>query len=221
MTPQEIYAGILWWVILLFSLSFHEFGHAWTALRKGDPTAKMLGRVTLNPAAHADLIGTVILPLVQIFTGVPLIGWAKPVPFDARNLRRPGRDSMWIATAGPGFNLILAVAAAFLLRLNGFLAGFDAGILATLYKFLDFVLPRLVHLNVSLAFFNLIPMPPLDGSYVLDYLLPHRMKSSYREFAGRWGFLAVLVLVYTGVAGMLVRLGHILVGPFLNAVAGS
>jgi len=221
MSPEQIYVGILMYAILLFSLVFHEFGHAWTALRCGDPTAKHFGRVTLNPAAHADLIGTVLFPLLQIFSGVPLIGWAKPVPVNSGNLRHPRRDDILVAVAGPGFNLILALVAAFLWRLNGtLLAGFDTGILATMHEFLSRVLPLLLQINVLLALFNLIPMPPLDGSYVLYHLLPPEMAEKYRAFGAAWGFLVVLALVYTGVARAFIGFGYSLVLPLMRVIAG-
>lgn len=221
MSPEQIYTGILMFVILLFSLVFHEFGHAWTALRCGDPTAKYMGRVTLNPAAHADLVGTVIFPLLQIFSGVPLIGWAKPVPVNPGNLRRPGRDDILVALAGPGFNIILALGAALLWRLNGaLLAGFETGILSTLHAFLDQTLPVLLQINVLLAFFNLIPMPPLDGSYLLLHMLPRDLAERYRAFGATWGFLVVLALVYTGVARHFINFGFKLVSPVIRVIAG-
>jgi Zn-dependent protease len=221
MTPERIYVGILQYAVLLFSLVFHEFGHAWTALRCGDPTAKHFGRVTLNPAAHADLIGTVFFPLLQIFSGVPLIGWAKPVPVNPGNLRHPRRDDMLVAAAGPGFNLILALVAALLWRLNGtLLAGFETGVFATLHGFLSQVLPLLLQINVLLALFNLIPMPPLDGSYILYHLLPRDLAVKYRAFGATWGFIVVLALVYTGVARSFISFGFALVSPIIRVIAG-
>jgi Zn-dependent protease len=221
MSSEQIYIGIVQFSVLLFSLVFHEFGHAWTALRCGDPTAKLLGRVTLNPVAHADPIGTVMFPLLQIFAGVPLIGWAKPVPFDRRNLRHPGRDDMLVAVAGPAFNLVLALAAAILWRLNDTLfAGASPGFAATLYAFGKTVLPMFLQINLLLALFNMIPMPPLDGSYVVANLLPRRLSLPYQAFGARWGFLVVLALVYTGVARQFIGFGYALVSPLLRTVAG-
>jgi Zn-dependent protease len=221
MSGAQIYNGVLMYVVLLFSLVFHEFGHAWTALRCGDPTAKYFGRLTLNPAAHADLIGTVFFPLLQIFSGVPLIGWAKPVPVNPANLRHPGRDDILVAVAGPGFNMILALFAAFMWRVNGtLLAGFDTGILATLHVFLGRFLPLLLQINVLLALFNLIPMPPLDGSYILYHLLPRPMAEKYRAFGATWGFIVVLLLVYTGVTRAFINFGYGLVWPVIRVVAG-
>lgn len=221
MSGHDLYTGFVQYAVLLFSLVFHEFGHAWTALRCGDPTAKLAGRVTLNPAAHVDFVGTVLFPLAQIFAGVPLIGWARPVPFDPRYLRHPRRDDILIAVAGPGFNLILALAAAVVWRLNGLLADFDAGALATVHSFLRFALPLFLQINVLLALFNLIPMPPLDGSYVMLHILPRNLAERYRAFGAQWGFLVVLILVYTGVARHFIGFGYSLVWPVLRVVAGG
>jgi Zn-dependent protease len=221
MGSETIYMGIVKFSVLLFSLVFHEFGHAWTALRCGDPTAKLLGRVTLSPFAHADPIGTVLFPLLQIFTGVMLIGWAKPVPFNPAHLRNVKRDSMLISIAGPGFNLILAIAAAVLWRVNDtFLSAQSPGILATLHEFLRTLLPMILQINVLLALFNLIPMPPLDGSWIVYHLLPPRLAEGYRAFGARWGFLVVLALVYTGVARTFIGFGFTMLSPMFLALAG-
>jgi Zn-dependent protease len=222
MSSERIYFGLVQYAILLFSLVFHEFGHAWTALKCGDPTAKYMGRVSLNPLVHADPIGTVLFPLLQIFTGLPLIGWARPVPFNPLNLRHPGRDDMLISAAGPGFNLILAFTSALVWRLNvAVLGGVDAGFLHTLSVFLRWILPAFMQINVLLALFNLIPMPPLDGSWILYHLLPRDLAERYREFGARWGFMVVLALMYTGVARAFIGFGYQLVQPLLFAVAGS
>ena len=221
MGSETIYMGIVKFSVLLFSLVFHEFGHAWMALRCGDPTAKLLGRVTLSPFAHADPIGTVLFPLLQIFTGVPLIGWAKPVPFNPANLRNLKRDSILITTAGPGFNLILALAAAVLWRMNdAFLGSAEAGTLATLHQFLRTLLPMVLQINVLLALFNMIPMPPLDGSWVVYHLLPPGLAERYRAFGAQWGFLIVLGLVYTGIARTFIGFGWTVLSPVLLALAG-
>lgn len=153
--------------VLVLSLSFHEAAHAWTANRLGDPTAKMLGRLTLNPLAHIDWIGTVLFPLIAMVSGFPLIGWAKPVPVDTRYLRSPRRDFGIVALAGPVSNLILACAAAsvfVLLRLSH-AEGIVPGVFLT-------ALFMAVLINVLLAIFNMIPVPPLDGGNVLMGIAP-------------------------------------------------
>ena len=221
MSSEQIYTGLLQFAVLLFSLVFHEFSHAWTAMRNGDPTAKELGRVTLNPVAHADPVGTVLFPLMQIFTGVPLIGWAKPVPVSSNRLRHPRRDDILVSMAGPGSNLLLAFVAALLWRANSSLLGsYESGFLFTLHEFMQAVLPLLLQINVLLALFNLIPMPPLDGSWVLYRLLPPRLAEPYRRFGRQWGFIVVLALVFTGVARQFIGFGFSLVAPFLRAIAG-
>lgn len=222
MTPDAIYMGVLQFVVLLFSLSFHEFGHAWTAVRRGDPTPAELGRVTLNPAAHADFLGTILFPMLQIFGNVPLIGWAKPVSFDPRNLRHGGRDVALVGVAGPAFNLILAFIAALLFRLDQtFLGGFDTGFGATVHGFLRTILPIFMQINLLLAIFNLIPIPPLDGGHLLEHALPGRLAARYRSIGAQWGFVIVLLLVYSGVARKFIGFGAGLVAPFLRAVAGT
>src|SRR5207245_4802364 len=145
--------------VLLFSLTVHEMAHAWTADRFGDPTARLLGRVSLNPLVHADPIGTILFPLIAMVSGAPLIGWAKPVPVVARYLRHPRRDYVVIAAAGPASNLVLALAAslvALVIPVSPQTLG-EPNVTAPLAA----ILGQLVRLNVLLAVFNMIPIPPL------------------------------------------------------------
>ncbi len=180
--------------VLLISLTIHEAAHAWTADRLGDRTARLLGRVSLNPLVHIDVIGTVILPLIAIVSNLPLIGWAKPVPVDTRNLRHPRRDFMVVAAAGPISNLLQAFVAAILLRaVSG--EGVPAGLLGVFYL--------AIQINLLLAFFNLIPVPPLDGGNVLLGLLPPRVAASYAQLR-QYGFLVLYALMLTGVASAIV-----------------
>jgi len=155
-------------VVLVLSLSFHEAAHAWTADRLGDSTARRLGRITLNPLAHIDWIGTVLFPLVAMMSGWPLIGWAKPVPVNGANLRSPRRDFAIVAAAGPLSNLLLAVLAAMVLGV------LESGQLTSLPAPLVRLVLVGLTLNVLLAVFNLLPVPPLDGSNVLAGLVPER-----------------------------------------------
>ncbi|HTM01726.1 MAG TPA: site-2 protease family protein [Candidatus Omnitrophota bacterium] len=155
---------------ILFALTVHEFSHAYVASRMGDPTARLLGRLTLNPLAHLDPIGTILL-LIAGF------GWAKPVPVDARYLAHPRRDMMWIALAGPASNVILAALFGTLLRAvdgNAYLSGTIMG--AALVDMVRYS----VYLNLMLAVFNLIPIFPLDGSRILTGLLPAPAAERYR-----------------------------------------
>jgi Zn-dependent protease len=191
-------------VVLIVSLSVHEAAHAWSADRLGDPTARMLGRLTLNPLSHIDWIGTVLFPLVAIYSGLPLIGWAKPVPVNWNNLRSPRRDFALVAAAGPGSNLILALIGAVL-----YLALAAPGgsiVLDTLYQF--------VSLNIFLAVFNMLPVPPLDGGNVLAGLLPEplaRVLDSIRAF----GIIILYALLFTGVIGTIWRPIQTLVSRWL------
>ena len=177
--------------ILISSLTFHEAAHAWTANRLGDPTARLLGRLTLNPAAHVDVIGTIVFPLIAMVTGFPLIGWAKPVPVDMRNLRHPRRDFAIVAAAGPISNLILAAGGAVLFTLWGADAATETSeLIAT-------ALLRFVLLNVLLAVFNLIPVPPLDGGNILMGIVPPSMAAVIDKLRP-WGFLVLYALMLSG-----------------------
>lgn len=184
-------------VVLLFSLSIHEAAHAWTADRLGDPTARLLGRISLNPAVHVDPIGTIVFPLIALLTNVPVLGWAKPVPVNITRLRGHWkRKYMLIAAAGPASNLVLAVIAALVLR---FLPGttleptVDAG-LAPLILFLRIA----VYLNVVLAVFNMVPVPPLDGGNVVAGLLQGPVADAYERLRP-YGFLILYAMMFTGV----------------------
>jgi Zn-dependent protease len=180
-------------VVLIASLTFHEAAHAWTANWLGDPTARMLGRLSLNPAVHVDPIGTVVFPLIAMTTGAPLIGWAKPVPVDMRHLRDPKRDFAIVAAAGPISNLILAVAGSMLVFA---LYGEDRTAIRE-GDVLAFGLFYFVLINVLLAVFNMIPIPPLDGGNVLIGILPDRLGAMVESLRS-WGFLLLYALLLTG-----------------------
>jgi Zn-dependent protease len=185
---------LILFAILVASLSFHEAAHAFTADRLGDPTARQLGRITLNPLAHIDWIGTVLFPLVAIYSRLPLIGWAKPVPVSMANLRSPRRDFALIAAAGPASNLLLAGVVSAILAIAG-------GTLGS--QMFTAVLYNLVSLNVMLAVFNMIPVPPLDGGNVLAGLLPEhgaRLIDQMRPY----GFLVLYALMLSGVLAQFV-----------------
>jgi Zn-dependent protease len=172
----------------------HESAHAWTALQEGDPTAQSRGRISLNPLVHMDLLGTVILPLLMIFTGVSwLIGWAKPTPVDPRNFKDLKRGQIIVSGAGPTSNLMLAVlfTAALFLAFRVVPAP-SAG--NPLFLFLALG----IRLNVLLAIFNLVPLPPLDGSHLLQWALPNGMGHRYIRAIGPYGGLILLALVMTG-----------------------
>ena len=173
-------------VVLLSSLTVHEAAHAWSADRLGDHTARMLGRLSLNPAVHIDPIGTILFPLIALATNLPLIGWAKPVPVNTRALHPNWRQKfMVIAAAGPASNLVLAIGAAILLRLV------PPGLISE-------ALTTAIYVNVLLALFNMVPIPPLDGGNVLSGLLTGSMADTFDRLRP-YGFLILYGLMLTGV----------------------
>jgi Zn-dependent protease len=176
--------------LILMSIVLHEVAHAWQARREGDFTADRLGRITLNPMKHIDLVGSVLVPLGLWFmqSGI-FFGWAKPVPVDPRNFRNLKAGDIRVSLAGIVTNLILAVL--FTLVTAVVVGVTDGGIPGWLGDMLQFG----IGINLVLAIFNLIPIPPLDGSHVLYQLLPDKAAQTYQR-AGRWGFLVILVLVF-------------------------
>jgi len=185
--PQLLVA----FIVLIASLTFHEAAHAWTASKLGDPTARMLGRLSLNPAVHVDVIGTLVFPLIAMLTGFPLIGWAKPVPVNMRNLQHPRRDFAIVAAAGPVSNLILAAVGALVFML------WDADAATPTNELIATGLIRFVLLNVLLAVFNMLPIPPLDGGNVLMGILPESMAAMVDQLRP-WGFLLLYAVMLSG-----------------------
>lgn len=183
-------------IVLLFSLTVHETAHAWTADRLGDPTARLLGRVSLNPVVHVDPIGTVLFPILGLLGGIPLIGWAKPVPVNIRRLRREHRDYVLVAAAGPASNLVLAFGASILLGLIP--AGSMEPGMGGMLPLLVLLLARLLVINVYLAVFNMLPIPPLDGGNVLGGLLPRALAVGFDGLVRPYGFLLLYALMFTG-----------------------
>ena len=182
-------------IVLLFSLTVHETAHAWTADRLGDPTARLLGRVSLNPIVHADLVGTVLFPLLALAGGVPIIGWAKPVPVNVRQLRRQRRDYVLVAAAGPASNLLLALAAALAMRVlpvSPVRLG-EPNLSAPIAS----MLAAAVSTNVLLAVFNMMPIPPLDGGNVLGGMLPRSLAYRFDALLRPYGFILLYALMLT------------------------
>jgi Zn-dependent protease len=202
------------YIVILFSISVHESAHAWMANRLGDPTARMLGRITLNPLKHIDLFGTVLLPLIAAITGARLLGWAKPTPVDTRNFKHPIRDDILTSLIGPVSNFIIAIGCFVLLgviaktSLTGHRVVHDI-VANGSFDTSTFITPFAVFLyegifiNVLLGIFNLIPLAPLDGSHVLRHFLPDRARRLF-DMAG----IAIL--------WMLVLLNVPFLGPLLG-----
>ncbi len=214
---MDILSIVISLFVFLFAITVHEASHAWTAMKMGDPTASAMGRVSLNPLAHIDPFGTVLLPLVLVAIGAPAFGWAKPVMVNPRNLRHPRRDNLWISLAGPASNLSVAAASLVLILLmkavNPGTTAFFRSFLIDRQPFprgfyplegLALVLFYAVLVNTYLAVFNLIPVPPLDGSGVLAGLLSDQAAASYDRLRP-YGFIIVLALVMVGVLDIIIR----------------
>jgi Zn-dependent protease len=192
-------------IVFLFAISVHESAHAWMANRCGDPTARLLGRITLNPLKHIDILGTVILPVLGLLTGLPVFGWAKPTPVNPLNFKNPVRDDILTSVVGPVSNFIIAAGAVALLAgiamtspagnlvVHGLAGGHihDAGSLLTPVALLFY---QAMFINVILGVFNLIPVPPLDGSHVLRHFLPETLRNIYDTV----GTVGLLLLVFFG-----------------------
>jgi Zn-dependent protease len=196
--PIDLPSVLIAFLVLIFSLTVHESAHAWTADQLGDDTARRLGRVSLNPLVHVDLIGTVLFPLLAIVGGLPVIGWAKPTPVNVRRLHHPRRDNALVTAAGPASNLMIAIAAAVGFHLIPSGATGDVDIAGPVLT----IIGRLIDINLLLALFNLIPVLPLDGGNILLTLLPPKL--AYRYAASRsYGMLILYALMLTGALGYL------------------
>jgi Zn-dependent protease len=206
---------------LLFAITVHEASHAWAAMKFGDPTASAMGRVSLNPLAHIDPIGTVLLPLLLVLMKAPAFGWAKPVMVNPRNLRHPRRDNLWISLAGPAANLSTAAVSLLLILV---IKAFSPSAITFLVRYLNgqqagsvplgiftLILFYFVFVNCYLAAFNLIPVPPLDGSGVLSGLLSYEAAAAYERLRP-YGFIIVVALIMLGILDLIMR-------PILQLIA--
>ncbi len=201
---------IFYLIVLIFSVIIHEVSHGYVALMLGDETAKRAGRLTLNPLAHIDLFGSIIFPLLLVFAGAPVFGWAKPVPYDPRFLKNPKKAAGLIALAGPASNFLLAIIFAIFTRIL-LAAGPATATTANLYVFFYLI----IQVNVALAVFNLLPIPPLDGSGVFFSFLPASF-APVEQTLRRYGFIILILLVSSGVSFLNPLITHIhtfLVGP--------
>jgi Zn-dependent protease len=193
-------------ITFLFAISVHESAHAWMANRCGDPTAKMLGRVTLNPLKHIDPIGTVLLPAIALFSGFGFFGWAKPCPVTPQNFRDPVKDDIWTSVAGPLSNLLLVIASMVGLVVMSLISPTAHALIRSMsgegpyVESTSFIVPIVIllytslEMNVLLGIFNLIPVPPLDGSHVLRHLLPDSIRSVYDNV----GMVGIILLFMFG-----------------------
>lgn len=191
---------VIYLPILFFSVVLHEYSHGYTAYRYGDDTAYLMGRLSFNPIKHVDPVGTILIPLVCIMSGMPPFGWAKPVPVNFYRLNDPVNDMAKVALAGPVSNLILVLISALILKVMVSVGNFG-GIFTSVLFFT-------VMINLLLAIFNLIPVPPLDGSRILAALLPKDLSNKYMQLE-RYGMLIVIVLIVT-------RLFNVIVMPIFN-----
>lgn len=207
-----LYQIAVWLIPLVFAIVLHEISHGWVANLLGDPTAKRLGRLTPNPVKHVDPIGTIALPLILAITKAPIFGWAKPVPVNKNRLRYPRRDMVLVALAGPGINLLLALVTAILL-------GALAGAMAAPPQFVVDMGVGFILVNVFLAVFNLIPLPPFDGGHVVEGALPRALVPAWERLSRiAFPLLIVLLLVLPMLSPRLDIVKH-LVAPPANALS--
>lgn len=202
---MDIFSSLIILVILIYSAILHEIAHGFVAYRFGDPTAKLGGRLTLNPKKHIDAFMSVILPLLLILSGSPVVfGAAKPVPIDPFNLKEGRKDVALVALVGPLTNVLIAVLASFLIK---FLPNVSGLISIGIYSILVSVLFGILHINILLAIFNLLPIPPLDGSKVFALLLPEKQSYAYLSL-GSIGFFVIFFLLMFPIGGF--SLGQII-----------
>ena len=193
---QKIFQFLIYYPILLISLIVHEVCHGLVALKKGDPTAKYMNRLTFDPLAHIDPVGTFIFPAFSHFSGFILFGWAKPVPVNPMNFKNRTEDMFWVALAGPASNFVLAFFAAWI---YGMTVKYGQGFFSsqTIHVILD-LSRRTLELNLTLFTFNLLPISPLDGSKIIGRFLPYNIRHVFEELNPMYGMMILLALFMTG-----------------------
>jgi Zn-dependent protease len=206
----------LWALPVVFAITVHEVAHGWVAKKYGDNTASMLGRLTLNPIKHIDLVGSIIVPGLLLMTGTNFVfGWAKPVPVDPRHFKNPRADMAVVALAGPVSNIIMAIIWALLVRI-GFIIGTSSEIFASLLIHMG---SAGISINLMLALLNLLPIPPLDGSRILSWLLPGRLAWYYSQLE-RYGFIILLILLYNNWLSVILAYPLFIAEKFFVSLAG-
>jgi hypothetical protein len=200
---------------ILFAITLHEAAHGYAALLCGDKTAKYAGRLSLNPGNHLDIIGTIVVPILTLALGGILFGWAKPVPFNVRNFKNPKRDTMLVALAGPFANLLMACAWAAVARIVLSLDTSHSGFLFALGLMGHFG----ISINLFIMLFNLLPIPPLDGSKVVYCLLPKQLAYRYQQIAP-YGLFILLALVFIGALNYLIGAPYSLLLSTINSIFG-
>lgn len=207
---------VVWILPVVFAITVHEVAHGWVAKKYGDNTASLLGRLTLNPIKHIDLLGTLIIPGLLLITGTGFIfGWAKPVPVDARNFKNPRHDMAVVALAGPISNLLMAIGWAFIARLGVTIgAQTEAVSLPLIYSGIAGI-----SINLVLAIINLLPIPPLDGSRILTGILPSYWAWQYNRLE-RFGFIILLVLLYTHILSSILAYPMFIAQKMFFSIAG-
>ncbi len=211
MGSYDIGQFVLYMVALIFSLSVHEAAHAWMSSRFGDDLARSQGRITLNPVSHVDPVGTLLFPAIAFFTGAPLLGWARPTPVNPLAWRNKRVANIWVSAAGVIGNTIIAIVVGIIIRIllvSGLLINSGQTLIVNSESDIVMAGVKLLNaffmLNIGLAIFNLIPIPPLDGSKILGSLLPERFESAMESFE-QFGFILLIVAVFTGVFGSIFR----------------
>jgi Zn-dependent protease len=212
---EFLFAAATWIIPLILAIVFHEVAHGWTARALGDPTASQLGRLSLNPIKHVDPFGTIILPGMLALAKGPVFGWAKPVPVVKARLRNPRRDMMIVAAAGPGSNLVLAAVGALILGLlvRAGLAGEGGASVFAVANLLNFI-----QINVFLALFNLLPIPPFDGGHIVEGLLPRKLVPGFAALHRPALLIAILLIVVLPWISPSLNVVGPLIGPPVNAL---